>query len=111
MLRRCRILVGLGLALWTGTMSGTVLPTRADHDGRTAHLEVAHGGHELGPLHTDERLNARCNAEFTPPPSQAIAIGEPARRPRHVQICLHIVPIGRDPPLASPRGPPDSRLR
>lgn len=103
--RSGRLLAGVLTVLLTVPLAVSVHHHEAEHDGRVAHLELPHGGHDSPAPELYERITSGGFEGLTVPlPSQA-----PALRTGQVLRAAFTVPEGPDHPARPPPTPPSAR--
>ena len=105
-LRRLQSALTLLLGLAAIVATGLPVPSGADHDGQTCHIEAGHGGHGTVLVAREDRLQSRVSVDFVAITVPAPDWIEPLSLHETTATARSVVPLSRDPPLARPRAPP-----
>lgn len=103
---RLRSALSVALGLVATVATGLPVPSGADHDGQTSHIEVGHGGHGSVLVARDDRLQSRVSVQFVAITVAVPDFREPLALRETTAAAESVVPLSRDPPLAQPRAPP-----
>ncbi len=103
---RLRSSLSVLLCLVVIVATGLPVPSGADHDAQTCHIEVGHGGHGTVLVARDDRLQSRVSVQFVAITIAVPDCTEPLALRETTASAESVVPLSRDPPLAQPRAPP-----